>query len=111
MIQFSAFLARNLPAIERRLQHYLNSTLFQGGPLHNLPIWTCDSAVVSDEGAALINCLIEPSGLFPLAFKVFSSQDLGFDFDRFCKLFDLLFRYSTQRAESKILYLHSRKRL
>ena len=71
-----------MPSLERRIILYLNYKLFNEPPLQCSPIWEGATQIVNEETVALINPMISPNTRDTASFKLFSSDEYGFDFDR-----------------------------
>ena len=75
-----------MPSIERRINLYLNHKLFGEPPLQCSPVWSDESQIVTDEVVALINPMISPNRRDNFSFKIFSTEECGFSFERMSRL-------------------------
>jgi hypothetical protein len=60
----------------------MNYKLFAEPPLQCSPTWDEDSDIVTPDVVALLNPMISPNRRDVISFKLFSSTQYGFDFDR-----------------------------
>lgn len=66
--------------------YYLSFKLFTESPLQYSPRWISPSQIIDSDVVALVNPLNYPKKGQTIAYKLFGTEDYGFDFDRLSSL-------------------------